>query len=564
MDHDIALCMIVKNEEDWIEKAVSSVICLVDEVIIADTGSTDRTLDRVARFNPKIIRTEWRDHFGDARNISLEAASCSWILVLDADECIAERDLPVIKRAVGGTAAGYNLTQRNYVHQNQVHGWQANTSDYQEGRPYPGFVDNPLIRLFRNDPQLRFQGAVHEIIDPTRLPDTLEFSSLPVVIHHFGKVLGEDRVQAKKHLYLKLGRKKLRDDPENAKAYLDLGIQLQELGQHAESREHLLKSFEMGGNPAGLLFCAMAEKNLKNYTVAEELLERAVGEGLDSFELSLELGNVALAQGKYPQALRRYKKCLERSIGNPVATFNIGLTYKKLEEIDKAVTYYRRASDLDSKFVEPRLELANIHTERGEIKAAGEVLAGLLQAHPDRREVRLALAKVYLQLERSDDALQVLDGRLWDDAVAESLRGAAYAQNGDNDRARCHLESAIRKDPSLIDARINISRVYGSAGRFALAAEHLRHGYDLTSDDSLLPALSLYEARADLLDDALPHLEKVFEFGQPSRDHWICRALVLERKQMWKELDAHYWAMVQSLPELRDWVQRRKGTGAPP
>jgi glycosyltransferase involved in cell wall biosynthesis len=247
MANDISLCMILKNEEDWVEKAISSVISLVDEVILVDTGSTDKTLDRAARFNPRIIKAEWTDHFGDARNISLEEANCSWILVLDADECISGTDIALMKKAVSGKADGFQLIQRNYVHQNQVHGWEANNSDYEEGRPYPGYVDNPLIRLFRNDPKLRFQGAVHEIIDPTRLPETLEFSNLPVVIHHFGKVRGEDRVKAKQRLYLKLGQQKLKDDPRNSKAYLDLGIQFQELGQHAESREYFLKSFDMGG-----------------------------------------------------------------------------------------------------------------------------------------------------------------------------------------------------------------------------------------------------------------------------------------------------------------------------
>ena len=152
MANDISLCMILKNEEDWVEKAISSVISLVDEVILVDTGSTDKTLDRAARFNPRIIKAEWTDHFGDARNISLEEANCSWILVLDADECISGTDIALMKKAVSGKADGFQLIQRNYVHQNQVHGWEANNSDYEEGRPYPGYVDNPLIRLFRNDP----------------------------------------------------------------------------------------------------------------------------------------------------------------------------------------------------------------------------------------------------------------------------------------------------------------------------------------------------------------------------------------------------------------------------
>ncbi len=559
MTHGISLCMIVKNEEDWVAKAVSSVISIVSEVIIVDTGSTDRTLERVEAFSPKIIHSEWTDHFGNARNISLAEAKHSWILVLDADECIAGGDLNKLETAMSGPNDGYSLTQRNYVYQNHVCGWEANTSDYEEGRPYPGFVDNPLIRFFRNDPKLRFQGAVHEIVDPTRLPETLLFSSLPVVIHHFGKVRGEDRVLEKQHLYLKLGEKKLQEDPTNAKAYMDYGIQLQELKQHAEARAPFLKSFEMSGNPLSLFHCAVSEKNLGNHEAAGDLLDRASDRGLDTFELHLEHGNVSLALGDYERARNYYRTCLERSIGNPVATFNIGLTHRKMDELDKAISYYRRARHLDPAFAEPALELASIYTDAGTFEKAATTLEDLLTHHPERRDVRLALVKANLQLKRPDIALELLGGRFPGDAVAESLRGAAYLECGDHDRAREHLEVAIRGNQSIVDARINISHVYANAGEFVRAARHLGHGYEKTGNASLLPTLSIYEARGGLLDDALLHLGEVISAGQAEPDHWIYRSLILERKQMWGELNEHFQVMAEQVPELCDWIGQKRG-----
>ena len=559
MTQGISLCMIVKNEEDWVAKAVSSVISIVSEVIIVDTGSTDRTLERVEVFSPKIIHSEWQDHFGNARNISLAAASQPWILVLDADECIAASDLKKLETAMSGSNDGYSLTQRNYVYQNHVCGWEPNTSDYEEGRPYPGFVDNPLIRFFRNDPKLRFQGAVHEIVDSTRLPESLQFSSLPVVIHHFGKVCGEDRVVEKQHLYLKLGEKKLNEDPTNAKAYMDYGIQLQELKQYAKTREPFLKSFEMSGNPLSLLHCAISEKNLGNHEAAGELLDRASDRGLDIFELHLERGNVSLALGDYEKALKYYRICLERSIGNPVATFNMGLAHRKMGELDKAVSYYRRSHHLDPAFAEPALELADVYTDAGTFQEAAKILEDLLTHHPERRDLRLALVKANLQLKRPDIALELLSGRFSGDAVAESLRGAAYLECGDHDRAREHLELAIRSNQSLVDARINISHVYANAGEFVRAARHLGHGFEKTGKADLLPTLSIYEARGGLLEDALPHLGEVISSGQAPPDHWIYRSLILERKEMWSELQEHFEVMADRVPELRDWIGQKKG-----
>ena len=142
----ISLCMIVKNEEDWIENALNSVRSVVDEIIIADTGSTDHTLERAARFSPKVLHFNWTDSFADARNFTLAEARHPWILVLDADECIAGRDLPLIKQAVQQKLDGYHLIQRNYVFGNQIVGWTPNSGRYEEGKSYPGHLDNPLIR----------------------------------------------------------------------------------------------------------------------------------------------------------------------------------------------------------------------------------------------------------------------------------------------------------------------------------------------------------------------------------------------------------------------------------
>src|SRR6185369_3131983 len=148
---------------------------------------------------------------------------------------------------------GYHLIQRNYVLKRQVFGWTPNSGGYPEGNGYDGYVDNPLIRLFRNSPDIRFHGTVHEIIEPKRSPQ-FTFGSLPSIIHHYGKVRGEERVTAKQHLYLALGLKKIQEEPASAKAYFDLGIQYQELGRHAEACACFDEVFETTGIPTVLLY----------------------------------------------------------------------------------------------------------------------------------------------------------------------------------------------------------------------------------------------------------------------------------------------------------------------
>src|SRR3990167_8792325 len=95
----ISLCMITKNEEKWLEQCLNSVKEIVDEIIIVDTGSTDKTKEIAKKFNAKFFDFKWIGDFSAARNESLNHATKDWILVLDADETIAKEDLEKIKNS---------------------------------------------------------------------------------------------------------------------------------------------------------------------------------------------------------------------------------------------------------------------------------------------------------------------------------------------------------------------------------------------------------------------------------------------------------------------------------
>ena len=88
----ISLCMIVKNEEDVLERCLDSVADLVDEIVIVDTGSTDRTREIAARYTDKIFDFPWRDDFAAARNESFAHASMDYCMWLDADDVLLEAD----------------------------------------------------------------------------------------------------------------------------------------------------------------------------------------------------------------------------------------------------------------------------------------------------------------------------------------------------------------------------------------------------------------------------------------------------------------------------------------
>lgn len=86
----ISVCMIVWNEEEYLPHAVNSTRELADEVVVVDTGSTDRTVEIAQELGCKVITGVDRWHKGAARNISIEHAGGDWVVILDADEQIAD------------------------------------------------------------------------------------------------------------------------------------------------------------------------------------------------------------------------------------------------------------------------------------------------------------------------------------------------------------------------------------------------------------------------------------------------------------------------------------------
>lgn len=138
----LALCMIVKNEEDWISGCLKSALPFVDEIHIANTGSVDSTNSIIHDVAPDAnVKMVAFDNFSQARNASMEGVNTDWIMVLDADERIA---------------SGENI--RKYLESTLFEGLSvAQVHLTSDGRS----EDRP-IRIFKNRPHYKFTGLIHE------------------------------------------------------------------------------------------------------------------------------------------------------------------------------------------------------------------------------------------------------------------------------------------------------------------------------------------------------------------------------------------------------------------
>lgn len=198
----ISQCMIVKNEENNIERALSWGRNIVWEQIVVDTGSTDRTVELASAMGAQIYHIPWEDDFAAAKNFAISKAKGEWIAFLDADEEFAPGDgkklLRMLEeidhRGMDGVAAGWMQLD-------------------DEGKV---FTAGTQIRVFRNCPGLGYRRRIHEQLEwsdkrAMRVQDATKELS---ILHrgYCGQAWKEKKLSQRN---LKLIRKELEDHPED-------------------------------------------------------------------------------------------------------------------------------------------------------------------------------------------------------------------------------------------------------------------------------------------------------------------------------------------------------------
>jgi hypothetical protein len=186
----LSLCMIVKNEEKNLVKCLKSVRDIVDEMIIVDTGSTDKTKDIATVFGARVFDFPWTGDFSAARNESLKKATGDWIFVLDADEVLSPSDFPELKTLLNKPSpkpVAYSVSTRNYTQNVSVIGWTKNTRQYPEEAGV-GWVKSDKVRLFTRNKKIFFTNPIHETVEASLRNANIPYFTCNIVVHHYGKM----------------------------------------------------------------------------------------------------------------------------------------------------------------------------------------------------------------------------------------------------------------------------------------------------------------------------------------------------------------------------------------
>jgi tetratricopeptide (TPR) repeat protein len=437
----LSLCMIVKDEEEMLPRCLAAAKPAVDEMIIVDTGSSDRTVEIAESFGATVVQHEWNGSFSDARNVSLEAATGDWIIYLDADEVLVEEDAQRVRALTGRVwREAFSLVETNY------------TGDIEDGTA----LTHNAMRVFRNRPEYRFKGRLHEQMAwalPGYLTERIEYTQLRIEHYGYLGVVRDAKDKSRRNLDLLL--QQVADGQESAFQSFNLGSEYLALGELETAVDHFEKSWRMlESDPGRTVYPYVPTLANRFVTTLRELgrldaADAKADESLELFpgftDLVFQKAWIARSRGDDNTARALFTRCLE-----------MGDSPSKYSSVVGTGTYLAL------------IALAQI-TSGAE---AERLLARCIDEHPGFLGAVHPYAAAMLANGRAPaDVVATIEERVENLAAsARFMLGTALYEAGAADVAERQFRSVLEQQPGSVPARVALAEALLSQGRYADAA----------------------------------------------------------------------------------------------
>jgi GT2 family glycosyltransferase/tetratricopeptide (TPR) repeat protein len=444
----VSLCMIVKDEEANLADCLTPVLDLVDEAVIADTGSTDRTKEVAASFGAKVklVDFPWVDSFSAARNESLRHATGDWALWVDADDRLDEGNREKLRSLFA------SLRDENAAYVMRclcLPDPQTRVS-----------TEVTHVRLFRSRPDVRFEHRVHEQVLPALRRCGADVRWSDVVIRHTG--YADPALRGRKlQRDLRLLELERAEQPEHPFTLFNLGSVRLELGQAAEALLLFRRSLELSRVSDSIvrkLYSLVAACHRQLGQPAEALA--ACREGREHYPNDAELLFAEASLRQEAGDLISAAACLERLLAGSEA--------EHFRSVADGLRGYRA-----------RHNLAVLHRDLGRPDRAAEQWRLAVEERPDFVPAWVGLGELAVADGRWDEAEGVaarLEGELGAQTEGAVLRGQGHLARKEFAEARTALEGAVARWPQAVWPRIILTHVLLQEGRDWAAAERALRG----------------------------------------------------------------------------------------
>lgn len=350
MTATISLSMIVRDEAERLAASLESAQPYVDEIIIVDTGSTDRTLEIARKYTDKVFSIAWEGDFSAARNFAKSHCSGDWVLSLDADERLDCRN-GTLQEALAA-AGEHSLCFLPLVSQN-----------VDCAQEYDRFM---VLRLFRNRQEHAFFGKIHEqMMIPD--PNAVFFAATPVIVH---TAVPQRQRNRKRHRNLTLLKQAISAEPNNIFLRYYLAVEWLGLKRYALALP-ILQSVVAELGDEQILFRAPAIRYLIACLTAtgrnDDALRLCINESLRYpaySDLFFDAGVLLEQRGDHASAIRHFQTAIQ--CGLPPAIFNhtcgaesylalyhLGRCYERTGRFETAANCFRQALAANPEYLYP-------------------------------------------------------------------------------------------------------------------------------------------------------------------------------------------------------------------
>lgn len=412
----VSLCLIARNEERDIGDCIRSALPACDEVVLADTGSTDRTREIAAELGAKIVDFPWCDDFAAARNASLDAATGDWALILDCDERLSPEAAKHIRKAVRDRRA---VAFRLDVVSDVGGGVQQCT---------------PILRLFRRVPEIRYVRRIHESVGEAVVAYArkhgLGTEHICGPAYHSGYEPTRFQSLGKRERNLRLHQKTIEDRPNDAYAWYRYGDELRAVDAQ-RSEEALDRAWSE--------YAAMDPQRRSDHVYGPEIVtlraflqlkKREVDRALETLEEGERIAGaspnfvyvraIALSEAKrFEEALacfvtlrglegEHFETPMQPRITTSIACAGAGSCCEQLGRLEESERWLRQAIELDPEHVHSTRLLARVLGRLGRALEGERVLVDWLKRHPKDAEAWAIAGKLALQRGASREAVQRL------------------------------------------------------------------------------------------------------------------------------------------------------------